>query len=227
MVQLELMLPPPCRNYIQARNPTTVQGMVADIERFFAERGSSWDDPKWGQPKPVGPQWKGAARNHIHSNQQPSQSTDKNIPATPPKPQLSPKPDENTSTSPKKANRHSKLTCYTCNMEGHIARNCPEKGSRVHRVQHSRDHFIIDASVNDMPTTAVVDSGADVTVVPAKLIAPSAYTGQSQWTGGLNVAGPLPTARVKLTVGGKATEMTVVTKEGLPQVLLGLNFWTC
>ena len=77
--------------------------------------------------------------------------------------------------------------------------------------------------MNGIATTARVDSGADVTVVPAELVAPSAYTGRRQWTGGLNIAGHLPTATVMLTIQGKETKMTVVLKEGLSEILLGLD----
>lgn len=218
MVQLELMLPPPCRNYIQTRNPMTVQEMVADIERFFAERGSSWDDPRWGQPKPIGSYWRGGTKGRSDSSQQFQQRSDKEISA-----QTDPKPSGTTEERSSNSQwRGRKLTCYACNAEGHIACNCPEKGSRVNRVKHGKDNFVIDAQINGISAAALVDSGADVTVVPAKLVAPSAYTGQCQWTGGLN--GPLSTARVKLTVCGKDTEMTVVTKEGLPEILLGLDY---
>ena len=40
--------------------------MVADIEKFFADRESSWDDPKWGQPKSVGLQHDFGPQPHEH-----------------------------------------------------------------------------------------------------------------------------------------------------------------
>lgn len=89
----------------------------------------------------------------------------------------------------------------------------------MNRVKHHTDSFILAACVNSMSTSALVDSGADITVVSSQFVAP--YTGQCMWTWGLNVAGPLPTARLTLAIGGKESEMIVAVK---PEVLLGTDF---
>ena len=91
--------------------------------------------------------------------------------------------------------------------------------------EYSRaDEFLVNAEVNGVPAKALIDSGADVTVVPAHLVSLSAYTGEKLWTGGLGWSGSLPKARLTLSLQGHETDMTVVVKEGIPEVLVGRDF---
>ena len=78
--------------------------------------------------------------------------------------------------------------------------------------------------MNGVPAKALIDSGADVTVVPAHLVSLSAYTGEKLWTGDLGWSGSLPKARLTLSLQGHETDMTVVVKEGIPEVLVGRDF---
>ena len=111
-----------------------------------------------------------------------------------------------------------------CNKKGHFARNCPDRASRVNRVLHGNQNFILDAQINGVPTKALVDSGAQVTVIPAHLAPPSAYTKATWKAAGLMSEGPLPIATVTVSVGDVTTTMRVLVKEGLKEVLLGQDY---
>jgi len=72
------------------------------------------------------------------------------------------------------------LKCFVCNQIGHFARNCPGRVSRVNSIFQGKQNFVLDAQINGLPTKALIDSGVQVTVVPAGVIPPSAYT-TSTW----------------------------------------------
>ena len=139
MAVMELQLPLPCRNYVQVRNPTSIQQMSSHIERTFRM-------------------------------------------------QLS------------------------------------DRASRVNRVLQGKQNFILDAQINGEPTKALVDSGAQVTVIPAHLVPPSAYTKSTWQAAGLMSEGPLPIATVTISVGDTTSRMRVLVKEGLKEVLLGQDY---
>ena len=71
---------------------------------------------------------------------------------------------------------------------------------------------------------AVLDSGAEMSVVPAHVVPPSAYTGDKLKAAGVWGEGSLPLA--KLTIGAEkgSSTMLVLVREGLQEVLLGQDF---
>ena len=71
---------------------------------------------------------------------------------------------------------------------------------------------------------AVLDSGAEMSVVPARVVPPSAYTGDKLKAAGVWGKGSLPLA--KLTIGAEKgnSTMLVLVREGLQEVLLGQDF---
>ena len=83
----------------------------------------------------------------------------------------------------------------------------------MNRVLHGNQNFILDAQINGVPTKALVDSGAQVTVIPAHLAPPSAYTKATWKAAGLMSEGPLPIATVTVSVGDVTTTMRVLVKE--------------
>ena len=217
MGQMELLLPHSCRDFVQAPTP---QAMAKEIQSFFIERGSSRGGRNGGPPAYHSYQDSG----HWQQNHSPKESH-------PPHPDTSrffSRTPGNSLMQEQQPRQGWQMPydrrCFKCHGTGHFARNCPERSQRVNRVQQGRDEFLVNAEVNGVPAKALIDSGADVTVVPAHLVSLSAYTGEKLWTGSLGWSGSLPKARLTLSLQGHKTDMTVVVKEGIPEVLVGRDF---
>jgi len=184
----ELHLPYACKSYIQARKPTTEQDMAANIEQFFAERGSSWDDPRWKSPRPFSPQWSTTSWGGEDSSQRTRQSrmremetssqeqTDQqgNSQITPTK-----QPDR-----PKERNAPTRGECFNCGRRGHYAARCPDKQIRINKIAAPK-LITVPGKIGDEVTDMMLDSGAAMSMFPAKLIDQQDYTGHKtcEWSG--------------------------------------------
>ena len=188
----------------------SIQQMSMYIESFFAERNSSWDDPRWKTPKSPG-----SRRAVPPTSRDGSQESQ-------------PRPTTSSTNQPRREPSDQAggrdIQCFACNKKGHFARSCPDRVSRVNRVLQGKQNFILDAEVNGEPTKALVDSGAQATVIPAHLVPPSAYTNSTWNAAGLISEGPLPIATVTISIAGTASRMNVLVKEGLKEVLLGQDY---
>lgn len=177
MGQMELLLPHSCRDFVQARNPPNPQAMAKEIQSFFIERGSSWTDQRWTQRRP--PALYGYQDPGHWQQNQPQKDSNQPTPDTPRSFSRTPGNLAMQEQQPRQGwQTPYDRRCFKCHGTGHFARNCPERGQRVNRVQQGRDEFLVKAEVDGVPAKALIDSGADVTVVPAHLVALSAYTGE-------------------------------------------------
>ena len=105
----------------------------------------------------------------------------------------------------------SKIVCYICGVEGHKATSCPgknatQKGSkpvRQLRVRESVDS-VIEGTVNGRRASLLLDSGANITVVPERMVPESAKTGRSVCVRAFRSKESMrmPTATVTFGVGG-------------------------
>ena len=191
MIQIETMLPLPCRSYVQARNSTTVQGLVRNIEKFFSEQNSSWDDPRWHQQR-VPTHRRFGSHQQQSNHQQPQEQQPNNHQGQQPNNHQGQQPNrqgqqkasKDTSASPQPGSKdsHSFQTPrphrinrdqVRCKL-GHYAQNCPDAVPRISRLSRARQVYI---TVNTAQMKAVLDSGAEMSVVPAHMVPPSAYTG--------------------------------------------------
>lgn len=177
-------------------------------------------DQRWMQRRPLIPHGSYSYQDSGYRQQNQLQ----NQPTPDPTPSFSHAPRNSVTQEQQTRQGWQTLRCFKCQGTGHFARNCPDRGQRVNRVQQGRDDFLMDAKVDGVPAKALIDSGADVTVVPAHLVSLSAYTGEQQWTGGLGWSGSLLRAKLTLSLQGNETDMTVVVKEGIPEVLVGRDF---
>ena len=222
----ELHLPYACKSYIQARKPATEQEMAASIEQFFAERGSSWDDPKWKTSKPFSSQWTGSSRRWENTTtrwrQQPlSQDTSSKEHTD------QPSDAQETPTKPDSRVRERSLfargECFNCGRKGHYAAKCPDKQVRINRIE-APNLITIPGIIGREECSMMLDSGAAMSLFPAKLVEQQCYTGQRMSVRGAVGERSLPTAVVPVEVDGKTEDMCVLVTSEDTTPLLGIDF---
>ena len=226
MVVGELHLPYDCKSYIQARKPATEQEMAANIEQFFAERCSSWDNPKWKTSELFSSQWTGSTRrwkNTIPRGYQRSQSqgiSGQEHSDQPTDVQETPtKPD---SRAIERSSFHGE--CFNCGRRGHYAARCPDKQEvRINRIDAPK-LITISGKIGKEPSSMMLDSGAAMSLFPAKLIEQKCYTGQWMKVRGAVGQKSLLTAVVSVEVDGKKEDVRVLVTSEDTTPLLGIDF---
>ena len=218
MAVTELQLPLPCRNYVQMRAPASIQELTACVETFFSERNSNWDDTRWKPARSYSSRWTTPSkpRDDSYGKADPQLEKVKSISGEAAAPRVDLKEH--------RKDREKEIICFGCNQPGHIVRNCPDRASRVNVMLQGKQNFVVDAKINGVHTKALLDSGAQVTVVPAALVPPAAYTMSTWKAAGLMSEGPLPIATVTVSVGDTMARIRVLAKEDLHEVLLGQDY---
>ena len=143
-------------------------------------------------------------------------------------------------------NAGSTINCFTCGVEGHKSPQCPKnmKGEKhgakegkvkpVMRVGSDRAgrHQVVRGVVNGTDTPILLDSGADITLVPEAMVSPSQMTGgrvavRAFWASRRLM---LPIAWVPFEVGKEEwTEVVGVVpkKKGVvEEVIYSLDLWS-
>ena len=114
----------------------------------------------------------------------------------------------------------SKINCFTCGVEGHKSPQCPknvrgerqggkegqvDKAKPVMRIMNGQvEGQQVKGSVNGWDTLVLLDSGADITLVPEALVSPSQLTGGTVAVKGYGATHSwlLPTAEVRFRIEG-------------------------
>ena len=110
-----------------------------------------------------------------------------------------------------------KIICFNCNEEGHKAPQCPKlkvkeeakgEGAKTRPLKRLRASSTsedeIPGKVNGVDVLVLLDSGADVTIVPEHLVSKEQLTGETTWMKPYKAkeAFACPIARVPFTMGG-------------------------
>ena len=198
------------------RNPKTLMEMAAIVDKFFSDRDSHLDDPRWAPKKPYSlqPQVK---------EKTPAQTSTSNANDTP-TPMQTGVPQNKTTGRQKDPNWEAKIECFICKKKGHAAYRCPDKVSLVDTVHAADVGLLVEGKVGEKPTAMLLDSGAALTLIPPELAEASGYTGKRRTVMGATGPGTFPTLPTTIEVEERKSQMTVLVKEGLQQPLLGRDF---
>ena len=118
-----------------------------------------------------------------------------------------------------------KIICYTCHVEGHKSPQCPNRlgkeekkknpegrATPLNRLRASKTAEVeLPGKVNGSEVQVLLDSGADVSVVPNHLVLPGQLTGRTIWVKPFKakVSYSCPTATVPFVLGGMQWEEEV------------------
>lgn len=110
---------------------------------------------------------------------------------------------------------HAERHCYYCNQFGHLAWRCPKKSVKINKIEAAKA-LVVPGKVSNQHTDLMIDTGAAMSMVPAKLISRDDYTGHYRHVRGA-VGG------VAIDVKGDTTMMTVLVTAEDTQPLLGTD----
>ena len=103
----------------------------------------------------------------------------------------------------------NKMVCYICGIEGHKATTCPNKkeaqkgAKQVKRVETVENlDNLVEGRVNGRRAKLLLDSGAQITVVPENLVGEELRTGGYVRVKGVLTSGVMPLAKVEFEVEG-------------------------
>ena len=136
--------------------------------------------------------------------------------------------EKGSMSTPKPWNREGKeqfkIVCFYCHEEGHKAPQCPKRQVKeepkgvgantrpLKRLRVSRTAEVeLPGKVNGSEVLVLLDSGADVSVVPEHLVSPEQLTGKTIWVRPFKAkeAYSCPVAKVPFTLGGMQWEEEV------------------
>ena len=121
----------------------------------------------------------------------------------------------------------SQITCYNCNEKGHYKSECPKPTVRMARISSPKptNKFRREGVVNGYCCSIILDTGADITAVPASFISESQYTGETVDINVANAQGEKwKLARVRIQVDGfDGVQRVCVLPKDAQDVLLGVD----
>ena len=121
-----------------------------------------------------------------------------------------------------------KVICFICQEEGHKAPQCPKKmvkeepkseGARtrpLNRLKVSKKpETELPGKVNESEVVVLLDSGANISVIPKHLVFPEQYTGETIWVRPFKAKETIacPMAKVPFVMGGMQWEEEVAVDE--------------
>ena len=78
----------------------------------------------------------------------------------------------------------NEVTCFRCRKKGHISPQCPSRSNRVKRIKIPAEKMVslrrneVFGNMGEYQVPITLDTGADITVVPAKCVLPHQLTGE-------------------------------------------------
>ncbi len=174
-----------CRNFCRDQKPKSARELGGLIDKFFSDRDSHIDDSKWCQKKTP-------LTNHYQQHYQQSlskgegeETTASTIISGSESTGLSTEKSwgdqkRRMSGRPRDPDWESRIECYICKKKGHAAYHCPDKIPQVHALQFSDWGLTVDGLIGEKQATLLLDSGAEVTLVPPRLVESSCFTGETK-----------------------------------------------
>ena len=209
---MELMLnrmPLPCRNFCRDKNPKDGRQLCALADKFFTDRDSNPDDPRWHNRK--GSNWGKQQSGEDASGGATSGATGQG------------------STSPKPRSRdpdwEKKAVCYACGEKGHVSYKCPNKSLQVSNVQLVKRLPFLDGEINGKASKLLLDSGAAMSLVHPDLVQQEQLSGATRTVkGATGLEKVYPLATVEVQIGSFTDTVTAGVTADTDWVLIGPDF---
>ena len=207
-------LPSAAAAHVRDKDPDTAARAAILADRFFEDRHSYPDHPRW-QKKFFTQKQTGS------TDTQPTKYED----STPPGPVKTASPTPLKMPSEKAKG----IQCYNCKEYGHISARCPKKVMMIEESmtatfdsKNNKPNMIEGQIEGVVYKDMLLDSGADGTVVHRRVVPKDAYTGKRRWAVGVTgKPKECPTARVKFQFGEHETTLEVLVMEPKFSALLG------
>ena len=222
-------LPYACRNFCREQRPKSARELGGLIDKFFSDRDSHIDEGKWYQKRtpqtnPYQQRYQPSFREKEERIPVPTASVDSPTQPGLSTPRSSGDQQRRMPWRPRDPDWESRIECYICKKKGHAAYRCPDKIPQVHALQVTDGGLTVEGLVGETHTTLLLDSGAELTLVPPALVDSSCLTGKTRTVMGATGWGVFPTLQTVIQIGKRKAPMTVLAKEGLAQPLLGRDF---
>ena len=109
-------LPYACQNYCRERDPKTLMEIAAMVDKFYSDRDSHFDDPKWSIRKSRSQSPKGAG-----------DTVPAYVPSSSPSTPTTPMQPGAVQKKKRDPNWEANIECYLCRKKGHAVYLCPER----------------------------------------------------------------------------------------------------
>jgi hypothetical protein len=211
LVQAELALPYTCRMHVRSAKPKSIPELVTEVEDFFATRKTTWDDAAATSRSPgKGQRWSQHPAKESAGQGQPDQSIDKKSTTT-----MTNRSKERSTTS--------LVVCFNCGQKGHFAAQCPDKHVRINKISTSNS-IMVSGKISNKETSMMLDSGAAMSLFPAKFVDRKDYTGGWMTVRGAVGEQSLQTAVVTVEMEGEKEDMRVLVTMEDTTPLLGMDY---
>ncbi len=218
LVQAELALPYAARMHMRIVRPKSIPEFVTEVEDYFAARNTTWDEAAAVGRR--GQRWPPESTGQKPSFQQPRQTQGKETSHVGQGDQWADKKSDHTTSA---RSKEKNTECFSCGKKGHYAAQCPDRQVRINRISTPRS-FMVSGRIGDQETDLMLDSGASMSLFPAKFIQQEDYTGGWMTVKGAVGEQSLQTARVTVVLDGVTDDMRVLVTTEDTTPLLGTDY---
>jgi len=213
IARIRSILPIRGRQYLDGRQITDITGLREVLQSWEATEGSIVPEEKWNKPS------KSFALNCFKCGHFGHKAIDCR--------EGTPSSDNFQKGNSASSEKHA-FTCFACGKPGHKSPDCPNRAVKREPEERKEtekkksltnnristtdldDFNIVQATIGDSKLPLLLDSGAQISVIPEEVVPSIARTGESikvkGFTGGSQLR---ETARVKIRIGDKVLDELV------------------